>query len=100
MRMSRDYPSMSYCAFENTANHMDQVANMLEEALQENEPLYLNQYERRPYEGMWEKCRRLMALLEEHQQLEEDHAAREDEDPEEDGPDHGKLWTDTSAELD
>lgn len=95
----RDFPSMSYCAFENTSNHMDQVARMLEEALQEGEPLELNRYEQRPYEGMYEKCRALMELLEEHQQLVEDRAREEREDPEESGPDHGKLWSDTSAEL-
>ena len=95
----RDFPSMSYVAFENTSNHMDQVALMLEEALQEGEPLELNQYERRPYEGMYEKCRALMELLEEHQQLVEDRSAEEREDPEESGPDHGRLWSDTSAEL-
>ena len=98
--MSRDFPNMSYCAFENTSNAMDQVANMLDEALQANEPLELNRYEQRPYEGMYEKCRALMNLLEEHQQLVEDHAAREtEEDPEEEGADHGRQWTDTSAEL-
>ena len=93
----RDFPSMSYCAFENTSNHMDQVANMLDEALRENEPLELNRHEQRPYEGMYEKCRALMELLEQHQQLVEDKAS--EQDPEESGPDHARLWTDTSAEL-
>ena len=95
--MSRDFPNMSYCAFENTSNAMDQVASMLGEALQANEPLELNRYEQRPYEEMYEKCRALMELLEEHQQLVEDKESQED--PEEAGPDHGKLWSDTSAEL-
>jgi hypothetical protein len=95
---------MSYVAFENTSNAMDQVAGMLEEALQANEPLDLNRHEQRPYSEMWEKCRALMELLEQHQQLVEDKPAEdededEDEDPEESGPDHGKLWSDTSAEL-
>lgn len=67
--MSRDYPSMSYCAFENTGNHLDQVMNMLDEALYENEPLYLNEYEQRAYNRMYEQCRRLMDLLEDHQNL-------------------------------
>ena len=95
--MRRDFPNMSYCAFENTSNAMDQVASMLEEALQANEPLELNRYEQQPYEEMYEKCRALMELLEEHQQLVEDKESQED--PEEAGPDHGKLWSDTSAEL-
>lgn len=67
--MSRDYPSMSYCAFENTSLHLDQVMNMLDEALQENEPLDLNEYEQRAYNRMYEQCRRLMDLLEDHQNL-------------------------------
>ena len=72
--MSRDYPSMSYCAFENTSLHIDQVANMLDEALQENEPLDLNEYEQRAYNRMYEQCRKLMDLLEDHQALVEDMA--------------------------
>jgi hypothetical protein len=76
--MSRDYPSMSYCAFENTGNHINQVMNMLDEALQENEPLDLNDYEKRAYSRMYEQCRNLMSLLEDHQQLVEDVAAEED----------------------
>ena len=96
-----NFPNMSYCAFENTANAMDQVADMLDEALQANEPLDLNRHEQRPYEEMYEKCRALMELLEQHQQLVEDKKAeqQDEEDPEEAGPDHGKLWSDTSAEL-
>lgn len=93
----RDFPSMSYCAFENTSNHLDQVSNMLDEALRTNEPLELNRYEQRAYDEMYEKCRGLMELLEQHQQMVEDQAG--EEDPEESGPDHGRLWTDTSAEL-
>ncbi len=97
----RDFPSMSYCAFENTANHIDQLINMLDQALHESEPLDLNQYEQRPYERMPAQCRRLIELLNEHRQLVEDkkHDEEEEGDPEEDGPDHGRLWSDTSAEL-
>lgn len=78
--MSRDYPSMSYCAFENTSLHLDQVMNMLDKALQENEPLDLNDYEKRAYNYMYEQCRRLMALLEDHQDLLEDTVEQEEED--------------------
>lgn len=76
--MSRDYPSMSYCAFENTGNHLDQVMNMLDEALQENEPLDLNEYEQRAYNRMYEQCRKLMDLLEDHQILIDDHDHHDD----------------------
>lgn len=83
--MSRDYPSMSYCAFENTGNHLEQVMNMLDEALQENEPLDLNDYEKRAYSRMYEQCRKLMDLLEDHQNLIDDHddSAEEDSSDEE-----------------
>ena len=79
--MSR-YPSMSYCAFENTGNHLDQVMNMLDEALYENEPLYLNEYEKRAYNRMYEQCRKLMNLLEDHQNLIDDCGEEDDSDEE------------------
>lgn len=80
--MSRDYPSMSYCAFENTGNHLEQVMNMLDEALQENEPLDLNDYEQRAYNRMYEQCRKLMDLLEDHQNLIDDCGEEDDSDEE------------------
>ena len=80
--MSRNYPSMSYCAFENTGNHLDQVMNMLDEALYENEPLYLNDYEKRAYNRMYEQCRKLMNLLEDHQNLIDDCGEEDDSDEE------------------
>lgn len=79
--MSR-YPSMSYCAFENTGNHLDQVMNMLDEALYENEPLDLNEYEQRAYNRMYEQCRKLMDLLEDHQNLIDDCGEEDDSDEE------------------
>ena len=82
--MSRGYPSMSYCAFENTSLHIDQVANMLDEALQESVPLDFSDYEKRAYERMYEQCRKLMSLLEDHQALVEDIAAEEEEDNQDD----------------
>lgn len=92
-----NFPNMSYVAFENTAKAMDQCADMLQEALDSNEPLELNQYERPHFDRMYEQCRALMELLERHQEMVEQQD--EDEDPEEDGPDHVKPWSDTSAEL-
>jgi hypothetical protein len=73
-----NYPNMSYVAFENTAAAMDQVADMLEDALQANQPLELNRYEQRTCSEMYEKCRALMELLEQHEQLVEDAKERED----------------------
>ena len=37
--MASNFPNMSYCAFENTSNAMDQVAGMVEAALESREPL-------------------------------------------------------------
>ena len=82
--MSRDYPSMSYCAFENTSLHMDQVANMLDEALHESGPLDLSDYEKRAYERMYEQCLKLMSLLEDHQALVDDIEAWSEEDNQDD----------------
>lgn len=67
--MSSNFPNMSYCAFENTAKSMDQVANMLQEAINEGKPLDLSRCEQRPYLEMWEKCRWMMELLEQHEEL-------------------------------
>jgi hypothetical protein len=80
-----NYPNMSYCAFENTAAAMDQLAEMLDNAVQNNEPLDLNQYELRHYREMHEKCRALMELLEQHEDMVEEVNRKDDEDqPEED----------------
>ena len=82
--MSRDYPSMSYCAFENTSLHIDQVANMLDEALYESGPLDLSDSEKRAYERMYKQCRKLMSLLEDHQALVDDIEAWSEEDNQDD----------------
>jgi hypothetical protein len=89
----RDYPNMSYCAFENTSKAMDQLEDMLGNAIDENEPLDINQYERRYFYRMKEQAQKLAAMMEQY----EEHFA--DYDAEEQGPDQGKLWSDTSAEL-
>jgi hypothetical protein len=67
----RDYPNMSYCMFENTMAAMKQCASGLEEALENGEPLELNQYEQRPFNNMYEMCRAMMELLEQHQEMAE-----------------------------
>ena len=67
-----NYPNMSYCAWENTAAAMDQVAGMLEDALDAREKMVLNQYEQRPFNEMWEKCRAMMELLERYEEMVEE----------------------------
>ena len=67
----RDYPTMSYCMFENTMAAMRQCASGIEEALENGEPLELNQYEQRPFNEMYEMCRAMMELLEQHQEMAE-----------------------------
>ena len=62
---------MSYCMFENTMAAMKQCASGLEEALENGEPLELNQYEQRPFNNMYEMCRAMMELLEQHQEMAE-----------------------------
>jgi hypothetical protein len=66
--------NMSYCAFENTAADMDQLANMLYEAVENGAPLnqQMSSYESRAFDGMWEKCRALMELLEQHEAMVEE----------------------------
>lgn len=65
----RDYPNMSYCAFENTSRAMDQLGQMLETAFENGEPLDFNRYELPHYRAMYEKCQALMELLEQHDEL-------------------------------
>jgi hypothetical protein len=74
----RDYPNMSYCMFENTMAAMKQCASGLEEALENGEPLELNQYEQRPFNNMYEMCRAMMELLEQHQELAESQSQVEE----------------------
>ena len=74
----RDYPNMSYCMFENTMAAMKQCASGIEEALENGEPLELNQYEQRPFNNMYEMCRAMMELLEQHQELAESQSQVEE----------------------
>lgn len=65
----RDFPNMSYCAFENTAKAIDQCMGIIEAALEEGEPLELNTYEQRPFAAMYDKLQAFMTLLEQHQEM-------------------------------
>ena len=73
-----DYPNMSYCAFENTSRAMTQLCGMLEEALENGEPLSLNQYELPHYRAMFDKCQALMELIEQHEELKAEQRDEED----------------------
>ena len=61
-------PNMSYCAFENTLAAMRQVMTMLQEAIDNNEPLeFSSAYERRAFEYMSQgEADELVTLLEDY----------------------------------
>ena len=80
----RDYPNMSYCMFENTMAALNQCSGAIEEALENNEPLELNQYEHRPFNEMYEMCRSIMNLLDQHEEMVQDIKAQEAEMAEQD----------------
>lgn len=73
----RDYPNMSYCMFENTLAAMRQCAEALQGALDNDEPLELNQYERRPFNAMFDMCETMLELLEQHQVMVDEHKEKE-----------------------
>lgn len=58
-------PSMSYSMFENTSNELDQCIDAMENA-ESMADLYLNEYEKRAFYAMWDKCRTFLA---EHERL-------------------------------
>ena len=67
-----NFPNMRYCAFQNTAAAMDQIGEMLQEAIDSNEALVISSSERWAYNSMYDKCQGLMQLLERyHEMLEE-----------------------------
>jgi len=80
----RDYPNMSYCMFEDTMAALNQCSGAIEEALENNEPLELNQYEHRPFNEMYEMCRAIMNLLDQHEEMVQDIKAQEAEMAEQD----------------
>lgn len=78
-----NYPNMSYCMFENTAAAMDQIAEAVQAAIDDRELLVLSRYEDRPFNEMYDKCRALMFLLGEYDQMQaeiNDAECREEED--------------------
>jgi hypothetical protein len=71
---------MSYCAFKNTSAAMNQIAGMLDEAIQNRQPLELNDFEIRYYRSMHDKCSSLMELLEQHEELAAEVNEKEEEE--------------------
>jgi len=61
-------PSMSYCAFENTAAELRQCQNMIAEAVDDGEPLDLNRYEQPYFDSMKRRCQELIAALEQYEE--------------------------------
>ena len=58
-------PSMSYCKFENTLGELDQCIEAMENA-ETISDLDMNDYEKRAFFAMWDKCRTFLA---EHERL-------------------------------
>jgi len=83
-------PSMSYCAFENTAAELQQCQNMIGEAVDDGEPLDLNRYEQPYFDSMKRRCQELIAALEQYEEhfrddeLSDDRGRFEDDDEDED----------------
>lgn len=77
-----NFPNMQYCMFENTSNAMDQIADAIQVAIDDQALLNLNRYEDRPFNEMWEKCRSLMTLLEQYEEMKDE--LREADSQEED----------------
>jgi hypothetical protein len=77
-----DYPSMSYCAFENTGLHIDQVAEMLDEAIRNQERLTLGSHEQRAFNRIYDQCQSMVKLLERYEEMVEELES-DDTDPDE-----------------
>ena len=58
-----NYPNMSYCAFENTLQAVDQLCGMLEEALENEESLDLNRFEQGAFSELQESAATLLKLM-------------------------------------
>ena len=72
-----NFPNMSYCAFENTYKALKQLKDMLNEALDNQEPMDLNQYEQRPYRNMSDLCAEIQKLIGLHDDMVEDFEREE-----------------------
>ena len=75
-------PNMSYCAFENTYRALKQLKDMLNEALDNQEPMDLNQYEQRPYRNMSDLCAEIQELIGLHDDMVEDQERFTEQDEE------------------
>lgn len=59
-------PNMSYCAFENTASAIDQLLDMLGDAIDEGEPMSMSTYEQMAYNRMRKLTKRLNELMDQY----------------------------------
>jgi len=60
-------PSMSYCAFENTCSELSQLKAMVGYAIDDNEPLDLNEYEKPYFDRISDEMAELIELIEQYQ---------------------------------
>jgi len=61
-------PNMSYVAFENTSRAMEQCEGTVGNAIDDGEPLVLDQYERHYFAGMKLRCQQLIERLEQYKE--------------------------------
>lgn len=76
----RNYPNMSYCAFENTESAVNQLIGMLSSAVDENYPLNLSTYEHRAYDRLRDAMEVLADLMEAYDEMEASEELLVDED--------------------
>ena len=76
----RNYPNMSYCAFENTESAINQLIGMVSSAVDENYPLDLSPDEHRAYDRLRDAMEVLTDLMEAYDEMEASEDLLVDED--------------------
>ena len=76
----RNYPNMSYCAFENTESAINQLIGMVSSAVDENYPLNLSPDEHRAYDRLRDAMEVLADLMEAYDEMEASEELLVDED--------------------
>jgi len=76
----RNYPNMSYCAFENTESAINQLIGMLSSAVDDDNPLDMSTYERRAYNLLRDAMEVLADLMEAYDEMEVSEELLVDED--------------------
>lgn len=68
--MRNNYPNMSYCAFENTLDAIEQCMGMIIEAIDSDEDLIFSSYqEKNAFMSMFDKCQYMLEALEQYQEM-------------------------------